>query len=211
MYFRTSILIKKQSTTSSLKYSCFHCNIASNDNINFSFLILKREVQSEINHEESISSNHSSSVFHLQSIVEDESRFVYQSSSMTRLIEHVCWSVLREFLLTDFSSFFFFFFISSSIASLLVLFSLFQMNNLWSINLTSQHSFLSDHIIRQTHFLLQFVNNNSNFQRLFSYLWQVINFYETYYDFSNTSVRKTSFRRIELWVRSSSTLSSKSW
>ncbi len=34
------------------------------------------------------------------------------------------------------------------------------------INLTSKHSSLIDHIIRQTHFFLQFVNNNSNFSTI---------------------------------------------
>ncbi len=40
------------------------------------------------------------------------------------------------------------------------------MNNSRLIILTSQHSFLNDHIIWQAHLLLQFVNNNSNFSAI---------------------------------------------
>ncbi len=40
------------------------------------------------------------------------------------------------------------------------------MNNSWLINLTSKHSSFNDHIIRQTHLLLEFVNNNRDFSTI---------------------------------------------
>ncbi len=141
---------------------------------------------------------------------------LFASSSMTRSIEHVRWSVLREFNSSFFFCSSFFFHLVIHLLSDLIRF-LSLLNDSCVINSREQFWFHSNHlsfILLRSDKLIYYCSSwtkirnyrsLSNLRLLASKFWRILQ------DFSNISWKKILFQQIEHWINDRSTLQSERW
>jgi hypothetical protein len=199
--------------------------IASNDSINFSFLfLLRKEIQSEfISSEIKISSDNSSKCLSTRSrsstrITTYSNKSINEicllsfSSSMTRSIEHVRWSVLSGISIHRFSFFSLFFFhlvIYHNFACFALFASIVSESWIihdWSIWLRFTHLLAITSFDKHIFFCNLWITIQI-FQRLRSFLHQADSCFRILFDSSSIRVKEISYSSTEHWVKNSLTVS----